>query len=66
MKRLQCLLLTIALLFGMICMQPGTTSLAATVNLGDGDNNGKINAADALIVLKVAVGKQTVTNEIFR
>lgn len=66
MKRLQCLLLTIALLFGMICMQPATTSLAATVNLGDGDNNGKINAADALIVLKVSVGKLTVTEEIFK
>ncbi len=65
MKKFQCFLLTLSLLFGMICIQPATTSLAATTNWGDGDNNGKINASDALIVLRVAVGKQTVSDEIF-
>ena len=65
MKRLQSFLLIIALLFSIVFVQPATLSLAATTNWGDGDNNGKINAGDALIVLKVAVGKQTVEDDIF-
>ena len=52
MKRLQSFLLIIALLFSIVFVQPATLSLAATTNWGDGDNNGKINAGDALIVLK--------------
>ncbi len=65
MKRFQCFLLTVTLLLSVVFVQPATLSMAATNNWGDGDNNGKINASDALIVLKVTVGKQTVTDDVF-
>ena len=65
MKRFQSLLLVLCLLFGILTTSPGTLTLAATRTWGDGDGNGNINATDALIVLKVVVGKQTVNDEIY-
>ena len=64
MKRIQSFILACILLFGVFTIQPATLSLAAAGKYGDGNNDGLINAADALIALRVAVNKQTVSDEI--
>ena len=58
MKRFLCLLLTLLLVCGTFIMEPAIFSSAQSVTLGDGNDDKKINANDALIVLKVTVGKQ--------
>ncbi|MBR3844859.1 MAG: beta-galactosidase, partial [Clostridia bacterium] len=63
MKRLQCFLFVFVLLFAVFTAPPATLSLAATGHWGDGNNDGTINASDALITLRVAVEKQTVTDD---
>lgn len=65
MKRLLCLLLTCLLVCGTIFTEPVVFSQAQTIIYGDGNNDKEINATDALITLKVAVGKAIVSKEIY-
>ncbi len=64
MKRVYSLLLAVLLAFGALTMQPATLTLANDARYGDANEDGAINAADALTVLRVAVGKQTLSAEL--
>ncbi len=65
MRKILSLLLTVVLVFGVITIHPATLSLAQGECWGDGDGNGKVNASDALMVLKVAVNKLTVEDDVY-
>ncbi len=59
-KRIVTILLAFTLLFNVFQM---VTVAAPTVTIGDLDDNGRVDAVDALIVLKAAVNKITLTED---
>ncbi len=64
MKKLQCICLAFVLLFTTAILPPAAQTSADAIVYGDGNNDTKVNAADALIVLTVAVGKRQVSDAI--
>ena len=65
MKRIICMVLTLVLFCASFTAHPALLTFADSPNYGDGNDDEKINASDALIVLKVAVEKQVVDDEHF-
>ncbi len=65
MKRFVCILLTLLLVCSSNMIEPAIFSSAETLSYGDGNHDQTVNASDALIALKVAVQKATVTDEEF-
>ena len=64
MKRVLSVFLSILLCFSILTIHPATLTFAFNHAWGDGNGDGKVNANDAIIVLRVAVGKQTVTEDV--